>query len=151
VCRCRWPLVEKDFWQVGQRCTRREVGERGISGGFEGVQLGRGRGSYNVSGTLKFIYFMVNSTAAHYGSLHMISICLPCRHRRTGTVPDIASEASRGFRIIRVTVIEVGKAVTDLPLPKCVVALSPYKSGIGLRAISLLTTPHPACRATVCR
>ena len=44
--------MENDFWQVGHRCRRRVAVERGISDVFNAVQLGRGWGSYNVSGTL---------------------------------------------------------------------------------------------------
>lgn len=90
---------------------------------------------------------MANSTAALYGSLHMISICLSPKYWNR---PDIATETSRGFPISR-GFCKVGKPVADLPLPKSVGGSKPYKSGLGLGVISLLTTPHPAWQAIACR
>ena len=59
MCRCKWPLVENDFWQVGQRCRRCVVVERGMSGGSGTVGMARGVGSDLSSGTARgFIWGM---------------------------------------------------------------------------------------------
>ena len=119
VCLCKWPLVENDFWQIGQRCRRCEVVERGMSGGAVYCSAGTGSGVRTLSMDDQCFYIGTNPRAALYGSLHMISIASHAVTKVLGPVDLqflIASENSCGLTQEQ-SRGQVGKPATDLPSP----------------------------------